>query len=368
MNNVIVIHEFGAPEHYYGAQDFLVKNAGSIKYREFSTPLLVYRALKSRSFSKMLKAFSDFFYLLFCYLFPSILKGKTVILGCAPLDWRICLLKRCLKHSKIIYHTSWLSWDGSKYPKNIPCLEKYLTKVWKEFLGKSVHHIAAVTPEVKRQLIENFSVPEYIIQVVYHCFNNEIFKITDDFSNVDINHKQLNVIFVGRLVEEKGVREIISLAQSLPNNKFYIVGKGKLEDELKQAAEKQKNLEFIGYVANRDKLAELFRSSDILLQMSKKNSEWEELFGMAIIEAMACGVVPIATDHVGPNTILSDNEILCENIVPEDGMIDIVCEKIKYYDTNREYLLKCKNESVKVADLYSLPNISKRWSMVLGEK
>jgi glycosyltransferase involved in cell wall biosynthesis len=364
MKRILVIHEYGAPEHYTGAKAAAQQWGAELEYREFSTLLLTLKGLKSGSVKAVFKALSDFCFLWFVFLWPASLKDRIVILGCAPLDWRLFLLKRCLKHSKVIYHTSWLCWDGSKYPKPAQFFNKTLHEVWQHFLTQQVKHIAAVTPDVKAQLCQYMSAPSSSVSVVYHSFDNKVFKKNKSISKTRLTIEyKLKLLFVGRLIEEKGIDDVITLARKMPNCHFAIIGKGRLESTISTAAKSIDNLTFLGFVSDRKKLAEVYRQSDILLQPSKKSKDWEELFGMTIIEAMTCGAVPITTNHVGPKAILSDS-VFSSNILCEVNFVDAAHQKITGYLNDSEQLILLQQHAIKLADMYSLPSIAQRWQSI----
>ena len=53
-------------------------------------------------------------------------------------------------------------------------------------------------------------------------------------------------VFVGRLHEEKGVRDVLALAGSLPSIEVSVAGHGPLEAEVAEAARRLPNLDFAG--------------------------------------------------------------------------------------------------------------------------
>ena len=115
------------------------------------------------------------------------------------------------------------------------------------------------------------------------------------------------MIYVGRLVENKGIKELLSLNKNLDKELFSlkIVGDGPLKNIVQEASRAYSNIDYVGYVKSKRKLFNLYCQSDIQLLFSKKtlDNTWEELFGIVIIEAMYCGVPTIATSHVGPKSI-----------------------------------------------------------------
>jgi glycosyltransferase involved in cell wall biosynthesis len=98
------------------------------------------------------------------------------------------------------------------------------------------------------------------------------------------------VLFVGRLVEAKGVRDAVEAWRradvSLP---LVVAGTGPLRDSLRDAG-----VEVLGWV-DRAKLARLYRRARALLLPSR----WQEPFGIVGIEALAFGVPVVAWDSGG---------------------------------------------------------------------
>jgi glycosyltransferase involved in cell wall biosynthesis len=122
--------------------------------------------------------------------------------------------------------------------------------------------------------------------------------------SVDANiYKPLNLskepfaLFVGRLVEEKGIYQLIQISKLLKKSGIYIkiIGKGPLESIIK----KSPNIQYEGYVS-KYKLVELYNQASVLVLPSIPVKGWTELFGITIIEALACGTPVIASNLVGP--------------------------------------------------------------------
>lgn len=100
------------------------------------------------------------------------------------------------------------------------------------------------------------------------------------------------VVFAGRLVEEKGVRDFLELARHTQCRgiTFHIFGNGPLIDLVKQEASNSDSLFYEG-VFSISGAAEALQEFDILVLPSISG----EGMPMVIVEAMACGVIPIAT-------------------------------------------------------------------------
>ena len=108
------------------------------------------------------------------------------------------------------------------------------------------------------------------------------------------------VVSIGRLVERKGVDDVIRSLVALPNVRLVVAGgTGRPDDPeanrlkaLARRLEVAQRVEFIGPVEHTEVPA-LLRSADVVACVP-----WYEPFGMVAVEAMACAV-PVVAAHVG---------------------------------------------------------------------
>ena len=114
------------------------------------------------------------------------------------------------------------------------------------------------------------------------------------------------VLFVGRLVEAKGVRDAVEAwRRSGVDLPLVVAGTGPLRGELSSRAERTPGLELLGWV-ERDRLSGLYRRARALLLPSR----WQEPFGIAGLEALSFGVPVVAWEsggvgewHPGPGLV-----------------------------------------------------------------
>lgn len=97
------------------------------------------------------------------------------------------------------------------------------------------------------------------------------------------------VVFVGRLTPEKGARDMIGLAEALPEVPVQVVGRGPLAEEIRAAAGELDNLTYTGELHGEEVSARI-RAARIAVVPSR----WEEPAGLVALEAMAEGTPVVA--------------------------------------------------------------------------
>lgn len=97
------------------------------------------------------------------------------------------------------------------------------------------------------------------------------------------------VLTVARLTSEKGMEDIEIAARALPQYDFLVVGQGTYHPQ-------GKNIEVRSIPYSQ--IHQIYQSADLFLLPSHTTPTWEEQYGMALVEAMACGL-PIVTTRCG---------------------------------------------------------------------
>ncbi|WP_072166291.1 glycosyltransferase family 4 protein [Erwinia sp. Leaf53] len=358
---IVIVHEYGAPNHYTGLLGALDKQGQySVKYVEFSIFRKLVRSIIDRDISKLGKVLSNLLWLTTNFIFPGLNKNKIVVLGMAPLDWRIVILSRVLKSSRVIYHSSWINWDGSFFPKTNTVFKKSIETKWKRFLVSEAKAIAAVTPKTGDEInkFANSSIFEKTI-VVYHSFN-DVFINKQEKATPESN--MLRVLFIGRIVNSKGIDRILELAARLPHIEFTFVGSGSESERIENL--NFKNVSHKGFISSKADLAAICSEHDVILLPSLRQPGWEELFGISLIEAMATGCIPITTDHIGPQEILI-NHSLRENMISESDYVEHAAAVLERLSCDSVYREKLRLEARSNSLRFTVEEISLRWEKVL---
>ena len=227
-------------------------------------------------------------------LFPfRLLRRRTVIVAFPPYSimvYYFLLLK--LTRKKIVYFTSWPYWGNDS---GIPSQGLGTRRVWKWFL-KDLRAVA-VTKASTRGLVESGVDAIHIP----HSVDINLFAPPRDRQDT-----VMNLLYVGRVVREKGVRELsevfASLLEKYPHLKLTIVGDG---PEL-PTIESKEGISCCGHITCEKELVKKYQASDIFVLNSFEVDGWQEFFGIALLEAMACGLPCVATDCVGPKELVLD--------------------------------------------------------------
>ncbi len=180
--------------------------------------------------------------------------------------------------------------------------------------------LLTVSEAMRRTAIDDFGVPPAQVHTIVNGFNTSVFGPADQAQarrQLGLGAEEQVVIYVGRFVEAKGMRELVAAAQQMAsaNGRFRLalIGDGVMKAELLkmiEAAGLAAKVHLPGGLAP-DKVAQWIRASDVLTLPS-----WSEGYPNVVVEGLACGRPVVATDVGGTREIVSaDNGIL---IPPKD--------------------------------------------------
>lgn len=96
--------------------------------------------------------------------------------------------------------------------------------------------------------------------------------------------------FAGRLIEQKGLRDLLAAAARLDFPfRLLVAGNGPLRDELAAADLGQGTLELVPPGQRPDDLPGWYAQMDVLVLPSRTTPTWAEQFGKVLAEALLCG-------------------------------------------------------------------------------
>jgi glycogen synthase len=206
----------------------------------------------------------------------------------------------------IIHHSSLRSGRGTK--NRVAALKQWASRF-------------ATNISVSRSMASELQAPSYVLG---NAYRDEI------FYPVPFTPRSDDLIFVGRLVSSKGVDAAIRLlakvrARGFPT-RLTVVGGGPCAESLKELAKQleiEKHVSFTGALGAAE-VATLLNRHKILLVPSRDS----ETFGLAPLEAIACGCVPVAFSLGGLPESIGE----CGFMVPPgdfDSMLETVMKLLE---------------------------------------
>jgi D-inositol-3-phosphate glycosyltransferase len=167
-------------------------------------------------------------------------------------------------------------------------------------LGRAVDRVIVQCQDEVRELLR-LGVPRTQMSLVPSGVNTERFR--PDGPAVTRPNGRPRILTVARLVERKGVEDLIRALPGVPRAELVVVGGPPAESlfddpyarrlrGLAEAGRVADRVRFVGAVPAHEMPA-WYRSADVLAA-----TPWYEPFGLTVLEAMACGV-PVVASAVG---------------------------------------------------------------------
>ena len=174
---------------------------------------------------------------------------------------------------------------------------------------KQSHHKSIIKKHIDYFLTPSENLTQFIskhFQKEGKTLVNPILIEQNQISNSEGNY----ILFVGRLVPEKGVLTLLKAFQNItkqfPDEQLWIVGEGYQLEELQNFTEnnKLKNVSFLGN-KSREELQDIYANS----KFSVVPSEYLEAYGNVILESLAFGKTVITSDLVGIKNEIEQNHV-----------------------------------------------------------
>ena len=209
--------------------------------------------------------------------------------------------------------------------------------------------IFAISPDLKKYLIE-------------HNFDSSKIIITGNAIEVDMAKKskpqknKYDSLFIGRINETKGIFDMLDVVnqvkKEIPNFKLAIIGDGDISTKNKfknkiKTLKLSKNIILLGTKNGLEKFS-IIKSSKIFIFLSKSESE---SFGIALLEAVSCGLPSFVYDLPTYKNIYQNDEV---NVFKK-GDINSVSKAIIQTFKNKQF----KNQNgQKLLGKYTWENIA----------
>lgn len=193
-------------------------------------------------------------------------------------------------------HYDFTQWFIGRHPKTV-------VVAWDNLPGKNTMRPKALEAlqgcwkcvgrsELACQTLEFDGVPQEKIKLIYGAVD------TDFFQPTPLEDRTNAVLFVGRLILEKGLLDLMWAMEGI-DAPLWIVGEGE-RSAFDFWANRNPNIEFMGFV-DRYRLRELYQSARLFCVPSVPKSShnpdeaWLEQFAQIMPESMACGTPIVST-------------------------------------------------------------------------
>jgi glycosyltransferase involved in cell wall biosynthesis len=208
------------------------------------------------------------------------------------------LLTRLRGKKFILWQTMW------SHPK---MLFHRLTRPILKTIWKDADAIVVYGPHGKKYL-EQLGIESQKIFIAWQSVDNSKFNGTVSLQEIEALRTCLDVglnhivLYVGRLVEDKGV-EILLQAEALLSHQphaLVFVGDGDLKDRLKRECSRLglKNVRFAGSIS-QEHLPTYYAAARVFVLPSITTAAFKEPWGLVVNEAMNQGCPAVVTDAVG---------------------------------------------------------------------
>lgn len=217
-----------------------------------------------------------------------------------------------------------------------------------KLIFKNSSKILTLSKQSKREIGKLGIDDDKIVVFTYWVDLKKFRKIEGAKKKLGWNNKFV-ILFVGRLVEEKGVLVLLESIKSWNKNiTLVIAGTGPLENKINHQVLSIKNLIYLGKLDN-DKLPLYYSAADLVIIPSIH----EEGFGRVILESLACGTPVIAANRGAIPEAMNETVGALIDITPKN-----ITSKVNYYFKNQNKSKKqSKNAVVFAKKRYSANNI-----------
>lgn len=154
-----------------------------------------------------------------------------------------------------------------------------------------------------------------------NAVNAELFRPLDrEKCRADLGIEGFLAGYVGRLVEEKGVMDLVEMLPACaPEVKVCFAGNGPMRESLESRARELGVGERVLFLPHRplEELPSVMNALDVLVLPSRTTARWKEQFGRVLIEAHACATPVIGSDSGAiPGVVGEGGLIIPEADVP----------------------------------------------------
>jgi len=172
----------------------------------------------------------------------------------------------------------------------------------------------------------------------------------------------VRTVFIGRLIERKGVTYYLDSIKRLDNHKYehYVIGDGPLASYVISQSINNSNIKYLGYVEN---ISQVISDFDILVFPTLYN----EGLPRVVLEGMSASRIVIATDVRGCKDIIINGKngflVPCKRRLLASCVADLITSICSDMNRAKQIALQARKT---IEQQYSIENIKKQYESIFG--
>ena len=237
---------------------------------------------------------------------------------------------------------------------------------YRPVVAHSIDHsdgVTAVSESLKRDTYANFEV-SIDIEVIPNFIDFDRFSRTDKehFKRAIAPDGEAILIHTSNFRKVKRVLDVVDVfarVRAKRPAKLLLVGDGPERVNVEQRCREQGLCDHIRFLGKQDAIEELLAVADVFLMPSESES-----FGLAALEAMACGV-PVVSSNAGG--IPEVNEHGFSGFLSDVGDVDAMAEHVEIILEDADSLTRFKENAIAQAKKFELSTILPRYEAFYQE-
>jgi glycosyltransferase involved in cell wall biosynthesis len=185
---------------------------------------------------------------------------------------------------------------------------------WKAEAYKHIDVFHTPTERAKQALVAEGVDPSKIMVIPYGVDLSRFHPPLQGRRTLKVDHRPL-IVTVARLAKEKGIDDVVAVAEELPDYDFLLVGRGTYNP-------RGSNIKTTSVPYSE--IHKIYQKADVFFLPSITTPTWEEQYGMALVEAMACGLPVVTTNSGAIPEVVGD-----AGITVEEGNVDKMVKTVR---------------------------------------
>ena len=250
-----------------------------------------------------------------------------------------------------------------RFPGKNDLAHRTFKKKQKLFNATNQLNIVAVSKWLSSQVQQSTLLKEKPISVIPNTLSLADFRIMDK----ELSRKELSlpdkyiILFGAARIDDpiKGVEYLIQAIRLLiekkefPQEKLHLALFGRIKYPEKLFSTLPVSYTYFGRIGDTDKLSQLYSAADVIVSAS-----FYETFGQTLIEAQACGCVPVSFGNSGQADIIRHKE---NGFLADYLSADSLAEGIRWGITEARATLSEENMRNEVSEKYSGEVVAKQY-------